>query len=161
MFWRRAKAPPPDSEGYGVYGADTGVINSEGYGGGSNVSMMVWNNGITPTRNRNVPNDHDSLPHPLRRYVNASGAQDVQLNNGMRNGILTGRRLPYAGTGFLYAVRPEIPGQTRDNYGGYHVKGPSPLNIQAIFRNGPGSQPDNPGGPGKIAATHFINPMTG
>jgi hypothetical protein len=30
-----------------------------------------------------------------------------------------------------------------------------------MWEAGPGSQPDNPGGPGKIAAPVFINPMTG
>lgn len=161
MFGRRRNQNPPDSEGYGVFGAPTGQLSNAGYGVPTVAPMMPWNNGIRYSTNRRAPADKDALPRTFRRYVNASGVQDVQLHNGMRNGILTGRRIPYRGTGYLYGVRPEIPGQTRDNYGGYHIKGPSPLNMQAIWQNGPGSQPDNPGGPGKIAATHFVNPMTG
>jgi hypothetical protein len=96
----------------------------------------------------------------IRRYTNM-GITDVQLNNGLRNRVAAGLRLPYAGTGFLYAVVPQIPGQTRGDVAGFHKRGPSPLNVQAMWEAGPGSQPANPGGPGKIAAPIFINPMSG
>lgn len=86
---------------------------------------------------------------------------DVQLNNGLHNRIASGKRIPYNGTGYLYAVRPQIPGQTRDNAAGFHSRGPSPYNVNDLFTNGPGAQPDHPGGPGKIAGISFINPMSG
>jgi hypothetical protein len=56
---------------------------------------------------------------------------------------------------------PRIPGQTRGDVAGFHKRGPSPLNLDKFWQAGPGSQPSNPGGPGKIAAPAFINPMTG
>jgi hypothetical protein len=86
---------------------------------------------------------------------------DVQLNNGLRNRVASGLRIPYRGTGYLWTIQPIIPGQMRDNASGYHRKGPSPYNVADVFTSGPGAQPEHPGGPGKIAAPTFINPMTG
>lgn len=125
-------------------------------------AMQSYNGSLVSKRNRQAPSsDVDTLPHQFRRVVNASGAQDVQLVNGMQNGILTGLRLPYAGAGYLYAVVPRIPGQTRGDAAGFHTRGPSPLNYDQMWQNGPGAQPPNPGGPGRIAAPQFINPMSG
>lgn len=89
------------------------------------------------------------------------GVTDVQLNNGLAYGVASGKRIKYQGTGYLYAVMPIIPGQTRDNVAGYHRKGPSPYTVNDIYTAGPGAQPEHPGGPGKIAAPTFINPMSG
>lgn len=104
--------------------------------------------------------DLDYSPWPIRRYTNMS-TTDVQLNNGLHNGVASGRRINYRGAGYLYATVPIIPGQTRDNVAGFHRKGPSPYNFADAWTAGPGSQPEHPGGPGKIAAPTFINPMTG
>ena len=124
--------------------------------------MQPYRNSLVSKRNRQAPSsDVDTLPHQFRRYVNASGVQDVQLINGLQHGILAGFRYPYAGAGYLYGVVPRIPGQTRGDVAGFHKRGPSPLNYENMWQNGPGSQPDNPGGPGRIAAPTFINPMTG
>jgi hypothetical protein len=124
--------------------------------------MTVYNGGIYRKINRQAPDsDVDGLPHQLRNFVNASGAQDVQLINGLQNGIAAGWRIPYFGAGWLFMAAPRIPGQTRGDVAGFHKRGPSPLNYQNMWENGPGSQPDNPGGPGRIAAPTFINPMTG
>jgi hypothetical protein len=124
--------------------------------------MQVYNGGIYRKRNRQAPDsDVDGLPHQLRRSVNASGAQDVQLINGLQNGIAAGLRIPYFGSGYLFMAAPRIPGQTRGDVAGFHARGPSPLNYQQLWQQGPGSQPDNPGGPGRIAAPRFVNPMTG
>lgn len=109
---------------------------------------------------RNTPPDVDLSPYLVRRFTNMS-MTDVQLNNGLHHGIGSGRRIAYDGSGYLYAVTPIIPGQTRDNAAGFHRRGPSPYNYQNMWDAGPGSQPVNPGGPGKIAAPTFINPMTG
>jgi hypothetical protein len=124
--------------------------------------MQGYNGGLRRKLNRQAPeSDVDILPHQLRRFVNASGAQDVQLINGLQNGIATGLRIPYHGSGWLFMAAPRIPGQTRGDVAGFHKRGPSPLNWAAMWERGPGSQPENPGGPGRIAAPRFINPMTG
>jgi len=124
--------------------------------------MQSYNGSLVAKRNRQAPtSDVDTLPHQVRNYVNASGAQDVQLINGMQNGILAGLRLPYLGAGYLFAAAPRIPGQMRGDVAGYHVRGPSPLNYDQMWQNGPGAQPSNPGGPGRIAAPQFVNPMSG
>lgn len=104
--------------------------------------------------------DVDLSPWPIRRFTNM-GVTDVQLINGLQNRIASGRRIPYAGTGYLYAIQPIIPGQTRDNVAGFHKRGPSPYNVYDVYTGGPGAQPEHPGGPGKIAAPQFVNPMTG
>jgi hypothetical protein len=124
--------------------------------------MRVYNGLIYRKINRQAPDsDVDGLPHQVRRVVNASGAQDVQLINGLQNGIAAGHRTPYFGAGYLFMAAPRIPGQTRGDVAGFHRRGPSPLNYQNMWQQGPGSQPDNPGGPGRIAAPTFVNPMTG
>lgn len=124
--------------------------------------MQSYNNSMVRKPNRLPPTtDVDRLPHQFRRYVNASGAQDMQLINGLQNGIAAGLRIPYFGAGWLFAAAPRIPGQTRGDVAGFHKRGPSPLNYEAMWQAGPGSQPSNPGGPARIAAPQFINPMTG
>lgn len=124
--------------------------------------MQGYNNSLVRKPNRQAPTtDVDRLPHQFRRYVNASGVQDVQLANGLRNGVAAGWRIPYLGSGWLYGVVPRIPGQTRGDVSGFHARGPSPLNYDQLWQSGPGSQPSNPGGPGRIAAPTFVNPMTG
>lgn len=106
--------------------------------------------------------DIDHTPRQFRRNVNASGLQDVQINNGLRWGVGRGNRfIPGFNVGYLYAAAPVIPGQQRGDAGGFHKRGPSPLNVQAMIQNGPGSQPANPGGPGQIAGTQLYNPMSG
>ena len=143
---------------------DTGQSHYPSYGVDLHVDqypLMPYNGSLRSNPNRQAPSsDMDVAPHATRRYVNMS-THDVQLNNGLRSRVAAGLRRGYIGTGYLYAVAPIIPGQTRDNAAGFHVRGPSPLNVQAMWEAGPGSQPDNPGGPGKIAAPVFINPMTG
>ena len=124
--------------------------------------VQSYNNSLVRKRNRQAPTtDVDTLPHAFRRVVNASGAQDVQLINGLQNGIAAGWRIPYRGAGWLFMAAPRIPGQQRGDVAGFHRRGPSPLNWQQVWEKGPGSQPDNPGGPGRIAAARFVNPMTG
>lgn len=123
--------------------------------------MEVLNGLVVPKPNRQAPSsDYDETGRLFRRYVNASGAQDVQIYNGLRNRIASGwRHIPHSG--FLNVIMPQIPGQTRGNYGGFHKRGPSPYNIEDLFLNGPGAQPSHPGGPGKIAGSTYVNPMTG
>lgn len=128
----------------------------------TNYPMQSLNGLVVAKPNRKNPtSDFDLTPRQFRRNINASGLQDVQLKNGLRNRIATGLRINYRGAGYLHAAQPTIPGQTRGDSAGFHKRGPSPLNIQAMFANGPGAQPQNPGGPAKIAAPSYINPMGG
>src|SRR5215469_7447588 len=65
--------------------------------------MQSYNNSLVRKMNRLPPStDVDRLPHQFRRYVNASGVQDMQLANGLRNGVANGLRIPYMGTGWLF-----------------------------------------------------------
>lgn len=143
---------------------DTGQLQYPDYGPTLNgtVYPMQSYNGLERRKENRRPSqsDVDGYPWPLRRYTNM-GTTDVQLNNGLRNGVASGRRISYQGTGYLYAVQPIIPGQTRDNVAGFHRRGPSPYNVQDVYTAGPGAQPEHPGGPGKIAAPTFVNPMSG
>lgn len=124
--------------------------------------MQILNGLVIAKPNRKNPtSDFDLTPRQFRRNINASGLQDVQIKNGLANRVATGKRINYRGAHYLHAAQPTIPGQTRGDVAGFHKRGPSPLNIQAMFDNGPGAQPMNPGGPGKIAAPSFINPMGG
>lgn len=124
--------------------------------------MQRYDLSLVSKRNRQAPTcDVDILPHQFRRVVNASGVQDVQLANGLRNGVAAGWRIPYLGAGWLFPVVPRIPGQTRGDVAGFHRRGPSPLNYDSMWQAGPGSQPSNPGGPGRIAGPTYVNPMTG
>ena len=124
--------------------------------------MKSYAGSLVSKRNRQAPSsDVDTLPHQQRDFVDASGATQVQIFNGLRWGVASGRRIGYPGVGFLYAVVPQIPGQTRGDAAGFHKKGPSPLNVQYLYNQGPGSQPANPGGPGQVASLNIVNPMTG
>ena len=148
----------------GNQATDTGQISYPGYGTALHTNPLVMQsiNGCeqrAPNRQAGQ-SDKDYSPWLARRYTNMS-VTDVQLHNGLRWRVASGLRIPYLGTGFMYGVRPQIPGQTRDNVAGFHKKGPSPYTVQDVFDAGPGAQPDHPGGPGMIAGTTFINPMSG
>lgn len=124
--------------------------------------MQILNGLVIPKMDRQAPSsDYDETPIQFRRYINASGKQDVQIYNGLRNRALTGWRFAHPGAYYLNVTMPQIPGQTRGNYGGFQPKGPSPYNVEDIYQQGPGSQPAHPGGPGKVAAPAINNPMTG
>lgn len=144
--------------------SDTGQCQYPDYGPTLNAGVLGMRsiNGCETWKPNRRPSqsDVDMSPWLARRYTNM-GVTDVQLNNGLANGVASGKRVPYQGTGYLYGVMPIIPGQTRDNAAGYHKRGPSPYNVQDVYTAGPGAQPDHPGGPGKIAGTMFVNPMSG
>ena len=116
-----------------------------------------------PNPARNNGEDIDNTPRQFRRNINASGLQDVQINNGLWRRIGRGiRGVPgYFPVTYLYTAAPVIPGQTRGDVAGFHKRGPSPYNTQNWYEAGPGSQPENPGGPGTIAGSTLINPMSG
>lgn len=112
-----------------------------------------------PNPARNNGEDIDNTPRQFRRNVNASGLQDVQINNGLHRGIARGGRLHVVD--YLYDALVVIPGQTRGDASGFHKRGPSPYGVQNMVDATAGSQPENPGGPGQIAGTMLINPMSG
>jgi hypothetical protein len=100
----------------------------------------------------------DLAPHIFRRFTNL-GYTDVQLHNGMGRGQLSGKMmLNYP---MYFAFVPIIPGQTRGDVAGFKNRGPSPYNVQDWMQQGPGSQPEHPGGPGQVAGTTILNPMSG
>lgn len=100
----------------------------------------------------------DFSPRLFQRYNIAAGQFEVQLDNGLHRKIGTGLRLPQVT--YLYAANPRIPGQMRDNYGGFHKRGIDPQSYNNLVQNGPGAQPSNPGGPGKMAGNYLYNPGT-
>lgn len=110
-------------------------------------------------RSQYIRSFQDHTPVTFRRYVNASGVQDVQIKNPVAH--TTRKHVLYSNHGYLQSVAPVIPGQMRDNFGGQHKRGIDPLSYDTLWNAGPGSQPANPGGPGQIAAPSFFNPGLG
>lgn len=124
---------------------------------------MICDNGyLKRSTNRGAPStDLDSTPREYMYPVDASGFRHVQANAGTQRRLRSGLRGPLSFVTWLYASMPIIPGQTRDNYGGFHhPRGIDPQSYAQLWSDGPGSQPVNPGGPGRIAADYFINPGT-
>lgn len=119
------------------------------------------NNGfLTRAGNRAAPStDIDHSTREFQRIID-TGFRHVQLNNGLWSRRGAGLMGPLNYVDWLYTSYPIVPGQTRDNYAGFHKRGIDPQNYARLWMNGPGSQPVNPGGPGKIAADYFINPGT-
>jgi hypothetical protein len=138
-------------------------LDTEGYGTVTEALMGLYTGRIDGRKlNRSAPTcDTDRLPHPIRHFVDPSNVLQTQLQNGLRWRVGSGKRWTYPGAGYLYGAFPSIPGQTRGDVAGFHRRAPAPMNVQALWKSGPGSQPSNPGGPGKIAAPYFFNPMTG
>lgn len=104
---------------------------------------------------------NDNTPINFRRKMgDVSGVSNVQLINPVAT---TSRKriVLYTAAGYLWAVVPRIPGQTRGDFGGFHMRGIDPQSYAALIAAGPGSQPPNPGGPGKIAGRTYIPPSSG
>jgi hypothetical protein len=121
--------------------------------------MTVLNGYLTASPNVHAPTTTlDTSPIQFRRFVNASGKQDVQISNGLnrRNGM--GQMGIPGFPGYLYAAVPIIPGQMRDNRGGFLKKGLSPSQYQRLWQQGPGSQPQNSGGVGQMLGQALANP---
>ena len=143
------------------------------------VPMQLYN-GLVSYNNDRRPwsEDKDSRPTQFRRFI-MTGLQDVQLISGTPQGRYKGSLInpvlmmahptvsPAEGWVTVYQT-PRNPGAasyppsgTGAAYAGYHFRGIDPLSYSALFQAGPGSQPANPGGPGKIAGPYLDNPMTG
>lgn len=124
--------------------------------------MAIDNGYLTRAPNRANPStDLDHTPRDFQHPMDASGFRHVQANNGLWKRRGSGLRGPLNYVNWLYAAQPIIPGQNRDNYAGFHKKGIDPQSYATLWSNGPGAQPVNPGGPGKIAAQYFVNPYAG
>ena len=129
--------------------------------GGPYYPVSVYNGLSVPDRNAVLSQGAQILdlrPAQFRRFVNM-GYADIQIRNGLWNGVGRGIMFtPYPdGQSFV----PHIPGQTRDNVGGFHKRGPSSYNVEDMMSQGPGSQPEHPGGPGQVAGYQIFNPMSG
>lgn len=125
--------------------------------------MAVQNGFLTakPDR-RSATSDVDHSPRLFQHYALVDGGlRDVQLLNGKQRRTGSGLMGPIAYQNYLSQAQPIIPGQGRDSWGGFAPKrGIDPQSYATLWANGPGAQPVNPGGPGKIAADYFINPGT-
>lgn len=130
------------------------------YGGRPFYPVHINNGYLTKSPHRGIPTT--DVDHSTREYQYPIdvGFRHVQINNGLFKRRAAGLRGPLNFVDWLYASYPIIPGQNRDNYGGFHKRGIDPQSYAQLWANGPGSQPVNPGGPGKIAAPYFYNPGT-
>ena len=121
--------------------------------------MEVMNGFLTAKPDRHAPTtDVDLSPREFRRFVEASGAQNIQISNALFRHTGMGRRIKFVN--YLYAAGSVIPGQQRDNYSGYVKNGIGPFDWQKIYQQGPGSQPQTPGGVRQIAGDSIFNPGT-
>ena len=106
--------------------------------------------------------DMENAPVTFNRIGTRWG--DVQLKNGWWQ-TNWGRRIRYAGAGFLVTVTPTIPGQTRLSGGPtttpYVMRGPAPSQWDQMVQAGPGMQPQFPGGPGQMQGVRLVNPGSG
>jgi hypothetical protein len=109
------------------------------------------------------PLDWDNTPITFNRIGTRWG--DIQLKNGLANGVASGRIQGYRGEGWYDNVVPYLPGQTRLIGGGmpgyYPAKGPAPSQWDNAYNSGPGQQPMYPGGPGYVVGTEIYNPGSG
>lgn len=126
------------------------------------LGLMVDGSGA-PNTIGHYANDYDHTPITFSRFATRWG--DMQLKNGLANGVGSGKIWGYRGEGWYDNVVPTIPGQTRliGNRlpGNFPAKGPAPSQWQANVNAGPGSQPMYPGGPGQVASTMLENPGSG
>jgi hypothetical protein len=134
------------------------VVYDAHYKGTAIYPMMSYDGLVTRAPNRRAGElDLDHRPRDFRRFVDNS-AHPVQLLNGLRASAAMGKRIKWVG--WTYASVPRIPGQHRDNWGGFVNHGIGPLEYQNMYQEGPGSQPVNPGGVRQIQGSHLDNPGT-
>jgi hypothetical protein len=122
--------------------------------------------GVNPANGSGLhapPLDWDSTPITFARI--ATRWADIQLKNGLANGVASGRIFGYKGEGWYDNVVPVIPGQTRQYGGGlpanYPAKGGAPSQWDDHVNTTAGAQPDYPGGPGFISGQQIYNPGSG
>jgi hypothetical protein len=89
---------------------------------------------------------------------------DVQMKNGLANGVASGKRWGYRGAGWYDTIVPSIPGQMRQygvTSGSFVPKAGAPSQWQQHYNDTAGSQPLYPGGVGQVMGTELINPGSG
>jgi hypothetical protein len=104
--------------------------------------------------------DIDGTPITFNRFGTRWG--DMQLKNGLANGVASGKIWGYRGEGWYDVVVPTIPGQTRQigkTPNTFVPRGGAPSQWQNYVQSGPGSQPDYPGGPGQVMGGQLVSPM--
>lgn len=118
---------------------------------------------VNPHTVGHYSNDVDHTPILVTRIATRWG--DIQLKNGLANGVASGRINSYRGEGWYDNVVPYVPGQTRLIGGGhpgyFPARGMAPSQWQNHVNAGPGSQPDYPGGPGQMMGGGLFNPGSG
>lgn len=117
------------------------------------VGTLRANPNIAPCQN-----DMDYSPITFNRHGTRWG--DMQLNNGWQD-TNYGKRLRYGTQGYLNEVVPIIPGQSRLIPSGFPRQSLAPSQWQNNINNGPGQQPNYPGGPGQVMGTALVNPGSG
>jgi hypothetical protein len=104
--------------------------------------------------------DIDSSPITFNRFGTRWG--DVQLKNGLANGVASGKIYGYRGEGWYDVVVPTIPGQTRvfgRRPAGFVPRGGAPSQWQNAYNATAGSQPQYPAGPGSVLSNSLVSPM--
>lgn len=128
--------------------------------------MQSYNGHVGPNPHMLAPNrgqEYDTTPITFNRFGTRWG--DVQLKNGLANGVGSGRIYGYRGEGWLDVVVPVWPGQTRlmggTSPGYYPARGGAPSQYQQMIDQTAGSQPMYPGGPGYAVGQSLYNPGSG
>lgn len=128
--------------------------------------MQSYNGLVTANPQMFTPNrdqEYDATPIVFNRFATRWG--DMQLKNGLANGVASGKIWGYRGEGWYDNVVPTIPGQTRliggNHPGFFPAKGPAPSQWQNAYNQTAGSQPQYPGGPGQVLSNQLDNPGTG
>jgi hypothetical protein len=165
LFKKKAVIIPADQTGEWEDGTMVPIMNPQPT---SERPMGLYNGMLTVMEDtRGVPNteqhyarDYDHTPIIFTRFATRWG--DMQLKNGLANGVASGKIWGYRGEGWLNVLVPTVPGQTR-RFGGalpgnYVARGPAPSQWQNNFNAGPGSQPMYPGGPGQVAGSMLVSP---
>jgi hypothetical protein len=120
--------------------------------------LTTWNPNIGPPGP--YARDIDGSPITFNRFGTRWG--DVQLKNGLANGVASGKIFGYRGEGWYDVVVPTIPGQTRlfgKNPNDFVARGPAPSQWQNNYNMTAGSQPQYPGGPGQVLGQNLTSPM--
>jgi hypothetical protein len=170
---RAEKYDPTINDGTNGYDQQGSVINpvenaQRPMGSYNNtVSVMVDQTGQPNLIPGPLARDYDHTPIIFQRLATRWG--DLQLKNGLANGVGSGKIWGYRGEGWADMVVPVIPGQMRQIGvlpSSYPIKGPAPSQVQNAYQSTAGQQPMYPGGPGQMYNTGagpvtIVNPGSG
>jgi hypothetical protein len=161
LFKKRTEIIEPSSEGNWQHG-DSGVVMNPA----ATPARPMGNVGNNLFANANIlpgplARDIDETPIIFTRFATRWG--DVQLKNGLANGVASGKIWGYRGEGWYDMVVPQVPGQSRlfsRRTSDFVIRGPAPSQWQAAYNNTAGSQPAYPGGPGQVMGSSLTSPST-